>query len=139
MLARETDYHRLYRNFTWRIPARYNIGVDTCDKHADGSGRLALIYVTDTGVATELSFDDFKAQSNRFANVLQAHGFGRGDRLAILLQQSPETAVAHLAAFKSGLISVPLFTLFGEDALQFRLSDSGARGVVTDLAGLEKL
>lgn len=139
MLTRTTDYGRLYRDFAWKVPARYNIGVDTCDKHADGSGKPALIFVAETGVATEFSFDYFRGQSNRFANVLGAHGFGRGDRLAILLQQAPETAIAHLAAFKAGLISVPLFTLFGEDALQFRLSDSGARGIVTDAAGAEKI
>jgi acetyl-CoA synthetase len=139
MLTRHTDYGRLYRDFTWKIPDRYNIGVDTCDRHADGSSRLALIYVTDAGTVTEFSFDYFRQQSNRFANALTAHGFARGDRLAILLPQTPETAIAHLAAFKAGLISVPLFTLFGEEALQFRLSDSGARGIVTDLAGAEKL
>jgi len=139
MLTRQTGYDGLYQDFAWVIPDRYNIGVDTCDKHADGSGRLALIYVTDTGIVTEFSFDYFRAQSNRFANVLGAHGFARGDRLAILLQQSPETAIAHLAAFKAGLISVPLFTLFGEEALRFRLADSGARGIVTDQAGAEKL
>jgi acetyl-CoA synthetase len=139
MLHRQTDYGRLYRDFAWNIPARYNIGVDTCDRHADGTDRLALVYVADTGTVTELSFDHFCRQSNRFANVLRAHGFTRGDRLAILLPQMPETAIAHLAAFKSGLISVPLFTLFGQEALQFRLFDSGARGIVTDLSGAEKL
>jgi acetyl-CoA synthetase len=139
MLTRQTDYARLYRDFTWEVPDHYNIGVDACDKWADGKDRLALIYVADTGAVTELSFDYFRRQSNQFANALQAHGFGHGDRLAILLQQTPGTAIAHLAAFKAGLISVPLFTLFGEEALQFRLSDSGARGIVTDLAGAEKL
>jgi hypothetical protein len=102
MLTAGTDYQRLYNEFVWPIPRRYNIGVDTCDQHADGSGRLALIYVNDTGAVAEYSFDWFYAQSNRFANALYAHGFQRGDRLAILLQQSPETAVAHLAAFKAG-------------------------------------
>jgi acetyl-CoA synthetase len=139
MLRRVADYDRLYRDFAWRVPERYNIGVDACDRHADGSGKLALIFVAETGAATEFSFDYFRAQSNRFANALIAHGFCRGDRLAILLQQTPETAIAHLAAFKAGLISVPLFTLFGEDALQFRLFDSGARGIVTDVAGAEKI
>ncbi|WP_158929135.1 acyl-CoA synthetase [Acidisphaera sp. S103] len=139
MLTRHTDYDRLYQDFAWRIPNRYNIGVDTCDRHADGTGRLALIFVAESGAATEFSFDHFRRQSNRFANTLLAHGFARGDRLAILLPQTPETAIAHLAAFKAGLISVPLFTLFGEEALQFRLSDSGATGIVTDEAGAEKL
>ena len=139
MLQRQADYDTLYRDFVWRVPPRYNIGVDTCDKHADGSGRLALIYVSDTGSVAEFSFDDFRRRSNRFANALTAHGFQRGDRLAILLPQTPETAIAHLAAFKAGMISVPLFTLFGEDALQFRLSDSGARGIVTDPIGAAKV
>jgi acetyl-CoA synthetase len=139
MLTRQSDYDRLYRDFAWRIPDRYNIAVDTCDRHADGSNRLALIFVAETGAATEFSFDYFRQRSNRFANTLRAHGFARGDRLAILLPQAPETAIAHLAAFKAGLISVPLFTLFGEEALQFRLSDSGAQGIVTDAAGAEKL
>ena len=139
MLVRQTNYDRLYHDFAWNIPPLYNLGVDTCDKHADGTARLALIYVTAAGAVTTFSFDHFRAESNRFANVLAAHGFQRGDRLAILLPQTPETAIAHLAAFKSGLISVPLFTLFGEEALRFRLADSAARGIVTDLAGAEKL
>jgi acetyl-CoA synthetase len=139
MLVRQDTYDRLYRDFVWDVPGRYNIAVDVCDKHADGTGRLALIYVSDAGAVSEFSFDHFRQQSNRFANALTAHGFQRGDRLAILLQQTPETAIAHLAAFKAGLISVPLFTLFGEEALQFRLNDSGARGIVTDLDGARKL
>jgi len=139
MLVRQTDYDSLYRDFVWNVPRHYNIGVDVCDKHADGTGRLALISVSDTGAVSEFSFDYFCQQSNRFANALTGHGFQRGDRLAILLQQTPETAIAHLAAFKAGMVSVPLFTLFGEQALQFRLSDSGARGIVTDLDGARKL
>ena len=59
--------------------------------------------------------------SSRFANVLKADGLARGDRVAVFLSQSLELPIAHLAAFRSGLVSVPLFTLFGEDALEFRL------------------
>ena len=77
--------------------------------------------------------------SSRFANVLKADGLVRGDRVAAFLSQSLELPVVHLAAFRSGLVSVPLFTLFGEDALEFRLANSGARAVVTDESGWEKL
>ena len=139
MLTRRPDYRQLYDDFAWAVPDRYNIGVDVCDRHADGTGQRALIFVSETGAVAEYSFDHFKQQSDRFANALLSHGFRRGDRLAILLPQSPETAVAHLAAFKAGLISIPLFTLFGEEALRFRLADSGAKGIVTDLAGAGKL
>lgn len=62
-----------------------------------------------------------------------------GDRVGVLLGQSPETLIAHLATWKRGGISIPLFSLFGPDALAFRLADSGTKAVVTDAAGAEKL
>ncbi len=64
---------------------------------------------------------------------------GRGDRVAILLPQRAETALAHFAAWRLGAITVPLFTLFGPDALAYRLADSGARLLLTDAAGAEKI
>ena len=139
MLTRHADYGMLCHEFRWAIPERYNMGVDCCDRHADGSGRLALIVEGEAGDIRRWSFDDLRAASNRFANVLAADGLVRGDRLAILLPQSPETGVAHLAGWKSGLITLPLFTLFGPDALCFRLGDSGARALVTDAAGAAKV
>src|SRR5437763_14336867 len=77
--------------------------------------------------------------ANRLANVRGANGLTRGDRVAILLPQRHETAVAHVAAYKAGLVAVPLFTLFGEEALEFRLGNSGARAVITDKDQLPKL
>ena len=77
--------------------------------------------------------------SRRFANVLKADGLARGDRVAVFLSQSLELPIAHLAAFRSGMISIPLFALFGEDALEFRLSNSEAKAIVTDESGWEKL
>ncbi|MEM9779522.1 MAG: AMP-binding protein, partial [Pseudomonadota bacterium] len=82
---------------------------------------------------------ELERAANRFANVLRAHGVTRGDRVAVLLPQTPETVLTHLASYKLGAIVVPLFTLFGEDGLQFRLFDSGARALVTDRANLPKI
>lgn len=139
MLHKAASYEDLVGNFRWRVPALYNIGSDVCDRHATGDGRLALIFQDEGGAVRRFSFDDIKAQSNRFANVLTAHGLTRGDRLAILLPQAPETAIAHVAAYKAGLIAVPLFTLFGADALEYRLSNSGAASLVTDRTGYAKI
>ena len=139
MLTETTDYAKLYRDFRWNVPARFNIATACCDRHADGTGRLALIYVDEKGAAQRTSFDEMRALSSAFANVLKADGLARGDRVAVFLSQSLELPIAHLAAFRSGLVSVPLFTLFGEDALEFRLANSGARAVVTDEDGWEKL
>ena len=139
MLTETADYSKLYRDFRWNVPARFNIANACCDRHADGTNRLALIYVDEDGAAQRTSFDEMRALSSAFANVLKADGLARGDRIAVFLSQSLELPIAHLAAFRSGLVSVPLFTLFGEDALEFRLANSGARAVVTDEDGWQKL
>src|ERR1700681_4930645 len=139
MLRETSSYDDLYRDFRWDIPPRFNIATACCDHHADGTGRLALIYVDEDGAATRTSCDEVAEMSRRFANVLKADGLARGDRVAVFLSQSLELPIAHLAAFRSGMISVPLFALFGEDALEFRLANSGARAIVTDAAGWQKL
>ncbi|MGM4991828.1 acyl-CoA synthetase [Tardiphaga sp. 841_E9_N1_2] len=139
MLVETTDYETLARNFRWDVPERFNIATVACDRHADGSGRLALIYVDEDRGTHRFSFDEMQAFSRSFANVLKTDGLQRGDRIAVFLSQSVELPVAHLAAFRSGLVSVPLFTLFGEDALEFRLANSGAKAIVTDASGWDKL
>jgi acetyl-CoA synthetase len=121
--------------FQWSVPRRFNIGSDVVDRH-DG---LALIEIEPDGKVREISFAAIRALVNRLANALAARGLQRGERVAILLPQRHETAVAHVAVYKAGLVAVPLFTLFGEEALQFRLENSGARAIVTDREGAAKL
>tara|TARA_R110002124_G_scaffold105164_3_gene255901 strand:+ start:40139 stop:41782 length:1644 start_codon:yes stop_codon:yes gene_type:complete len=140
MLTRTDSYDTLYDTFAWDIPARYNMGVDVCDKHAARDADApALIVTSPEGDLVTYSFGALRALSNQTANMFQAHGLARGDRVAVLLPQSVEAALTHVAAWKAGLISVPLFTLFGEDALNFRLADSGAAAVVTDMANYPKI
>ena len=141
MLPRANSYDELRRAFRWDVPARCNIAVDCCDRHAEGGAadRVALIEPEAGGGARRWTFGMLRRQSNRLANVLQAHGVARGDRIGILLGQQVETALSHLAAYKLGAVALPLFGLFGEDALEYRLRDSGARAAVTNAANLPKL
>jgi acetyl-CoA synthetase len=140
MLQPAASYAEARSAFRWRIPPHYNIGVDACDRHASARpDATALIFEDENGRIRRLSFKEVHDLSNRLANALAAHGLSRGDRIGVLLQQAPEAAIAHIAAYKMGLIAVPLFVLFGEDALEYRLGDSGARAVVTDQANLPKL
>jgi acetyl-CoA synthetase len=139
MLKRAESYDALYREFRWQIPARYNIGVDVCDKWAAGPERLALFHLRADGQVESFSFQALRRQSNRLANLLAAKEIARGDRVGILLPQAPETAIAHIAAYKLGAIAVPLFTLFGPEALEYRLADSGAKALITNAGGLAKL
>src|SRR5579863_962960 len=103
----------------WSIPARYNMGIDVCDRHAGDPQRVALIVEDEDGAVRRFTFAEMRALSNRLANVLCAHGLERGDRVAVLLPQTPETAITHVAAWKAAFISIPLFTLFGPDALEY--------------------
>lgn len=137
MLVAGTSYQDVINRFSWTIPDRFNIGVDVADRQDQTAP--ALIYRDEADRVQTYTFGDLTRLSNRFANVLQAHGLTPGDRVAVLLPQAPETAVAHIATYKSGMIAVPLFTLFGEDALAYRLSTCGARALVTDAASLPKI
>ncbi len=139
MLPAGSTYHDLRTGFRWDIPERFNIASAVCDRHADGSHRLALIEARDTADHVHHSFDDLRSASNRLANALRAQGIRTGDRLGILLGQRVETLIAHLAIYKLGAIAVPLFSLFGPDALAYRLLDSGMRALITDPDGVAKI
>jgi acetyl-CoA synthetase len=130
---RTLDYASLYESFSWDLPRSYNMGVNVCDRHAGDKGKLAIIHDHGDGSAEKWSFWELKRASDRFANALRALGVERGDRVAVLLSQSPRLPVAHVAAYKLGAVVVPLFALFGEEALRFRLEDSGAKVIVTDV------
>src|SRR4051812_42616622 len=114
MLPEIRDFDRLTREFRWSVPLRYNIGVDICDKWAmSDPSRLAILDVSASGEVTPLTFGEFRSESNRLANALRKRGIGLGDRVALLLPQSRELAVAHVAAYKLGAVALPLAVLFG--------------------------
>ena len=140
MLPDAKDFESLTRQFRWNIPARYNIGVDVCDRWAETDPeRLAILHVQPDGREDRVTFGHLREASNRLANVLRAQGIKRGDRVAIFLPQSPDVAIAHIAIYKLGAVALPIAVLFGPDALSYRLHNSGARALLTNAAGLAKL
>src|ERR1700756_3108666 len=140
VLPAARDYGALYRSFRWQIPARYNIGVDVCDRWAEiDPARTAIFNLGADGAVEEVSYGALRGASNRLANALAARGIGRGDRIALLLAQGPAVAISHIAIYKLGAIALPLAMLFGVDAIVYRLKDSGARALITNAQGLAKL
>jgi acetyl-CoA synthetase len=140
MLQPTSNYDALKETFRWPRPAKYNMAAAVSDQWAtQDPGRLAIRQVLEDGSHRDWSHLALNRAANRFANALEGLGLNRGDRVALLLPQIPETAIAHLAAYKSGAIAVPLAALFGLEALRYRLADSGARVLVTDSTGLAKL
>lgn len=139
-LVRGRSWDDLRQHFRWRLPERFNMAAALCaDWAAREPDRVALHHLLSDDKTDFWTYARLDRTACRLANLLEAHGIGRGDRVGVLLPQGPETLVTHLAAYRLGAIAVPLFTLFGEEALAFRLADSGARALVTDAANLPKI
>jgi acetyl-CoA synthetase len=140
VLPASRDYATLYRDFSWSIPPAFNIGVAVCDGWAaHAPRRTAIIHQRSDGGCDDITYGWLREISNRLANTLRTHGVMRGDRVAILLPQAPEVAAIHIAVYKLGAVALPLAMLFGVDAISYRLKDAGAKVVVTNAQGVEKL
>src|SRR5689334_19084054 len=140
MLPAARDYDEPYRKFRWQIPARYNIGVDCCQRcAADEPERLAILRIHPSGRDGHGTVGWLRDTSTRLANVLRAEGVTRGDRVAIFLPQAPEVAAAHFAIYKLAAVALPIAVLFGPDALAYRLHNSGTKAIITNAQGLAKV
>jgi acetyl-CoA synthetase len=133
------SWEELSAGFRWQVPVRFNLGWDCCGRHASGSERLALYFEDEAGATFTFSFGDIQQAANRLSNALRALGVQRGDRVAIVLPQRPETAIAHIATYQMGGIALPLSHLFGPDALEYRLRDAGACSAVVDADTLPRI
>ncbi len=138
MLQKLNNFDELCSTFKWNIPEFYNIASDTVDQDIY-QNRVALINFLKDGKIEEWSFVDIKRYANKLANVFDHFHLEANARVGIILGQCPETAIAHMACFKSGKISIPLFNLFGTDALHYRLFNSRASLVICDNIGLNKI
>ena len=135
-----TDYDHLRDGFEWEIPEKVNMASYLCDRWADDDGdRIALYAENEAGEERSYTFEELQSVANRLANFLRDRGVERGDRVGVNAPQKPETVFAHVAAWKLGTVSVPLSTLFGPDALGYRLDDSDAVACVVDESNLDAL
>ena len=132
-------YAALCEGFRWQVPERFNIADAACRRWAEDRSRFALYFEDESGATSAWSFHDIQAEANRLSNVLAALGVLRGDRVAILLPQRPETAIAYIAIFQMGAIAVPLSHLFGPEAIEFRLADAGVTVAIVESTTWPKL
>ena len=140
MLPDRPTYDEIFNEFEWQIPEYFNMGSDICEKYAlQQPERTALIFWQEDRSLKLHTYGELHDKSNALANVLAEFGLIAKDRVAIILPQSLETALSHIAIYKSGAIAVPLARLFAADALAFRLKNSGARFVITDRVGFDKI
>src|SRR3954464_7277867 len=137
MATGTSTYEEARANHRWEVPERYNIAQDVCFKHAPD--KLAMIHESPDGDVREVQWGELQEKANRFANVLRAHGVERGDRVAMLLPPTPETAAAFLAVWNSGAILLSMSVLYGDEGIRHRINDSQAKVVVTDAANESRI
>src|ERR687893_438 len=134
---RFSSYEEAVEQHEWRVPERYNIAQDCCDKHP--ADKLAMIHEDPRGRVREVRWGELQELSNRFANVLRAHGVEKGDRVAMLLPPTPETAAAFFGTWKCGAILLSMSVLYGDEGIRHRISDSQPRVLVTDAANADRM
>ena len=136
-------YAQLHGDFQWAVPEHFNMAQVCCQRWAaapDATKNIAVAAIGTGATAIFHSYSELQDQANRLSNVLTVLGVGRGDRVAIVMPQCFETAVAYMAVLQMGAVAMPLSMLFGPEALEFRLHDSEAVvaiGDATSLAGLQ--
>jgi acetyl-CoA synthetase len=123
--------------FEWEVPV--NMATYCCDRWADDKGRVALFAADAAGTEATYTFWQLRNITNRLANYLRTQGVERGDRVGVNAPQCPETVIAHIAVWKLGAMSVPLSTLFGPDAIEYRLDDCDAVAAVVDESNLDNV
>ena len=140
-----TDAYPLIHNqFRWLVPQEFNIAQVCCRRWAQDSSAqekpAVVAYYPDSAVKpVPFSYKALARDANRLSDALRFEGVKPGDRVAIIMPQRCETAVAYMAVLQMGAVAVPLSMLFGPDALQYRLENSDAVAVIADETALANL
>src|SRR4051794_2371561 len=126
------SYETMCAAHRWDVPERYNIAADVCDKHP--RDKPAMVWESFDGSRRELAWGELQDLANQAAHTLATRGVVRGDRVAVVLPPTPEAAAIFFGVWKLGGVLLAMSVLYGDDAIRHRLSDSGAKLVVTDPA-----
>lgn len=140
LLLGASTYDELWRqiDFEAMVPPRpLNMGSACIDAHAPTA--RAIVEVMPDGSFREYTFAEFRKDSNRLANALTALNVERGDRVAVISPPSYCTAVALMTSCRMGGITLPISSLFGPDAIRWRLSNAGAKAVIVSAENLHKV
>ena len=135
-------YASVHQAFGWKVPPNFNIAQVCCGRWAagaDAARRVAIVEHGTEGLHRRWTFAQLQLAANRLSQVLTRRGVQRGDRVAIVMPQRFETAVAYMAVLQMGAVAMPLSMLFGPEALSFRINDSQARVAICDEAAVEAM
>jgi acetyl-CoA synthetase len=130
------SYEEVVAAHEWRVPERYNICADVCERHP--RDKLAMIHEDPAGTVTEVTWGELQDRSAQIANLLASHGVEPGDRVAVVLPATVDAAATFLAVFRAGAILLSMSVLYGDEGVRHRLTDSGAKLLVTDAANRDR-
>ena len=130
-------YEQACAEHRWNVPARYNIAADVCDKHP--RDKLAMIWEDWRGNQRSVGWGELQDLAAKSANVLRDHGVERGDRVAMLLPPTPETAAMFFGTWKSGAILLSMSVLYGDEGIRHRITDSQAKVLVTNAENADRI
>lgn len=128
-LVQINQYSEIQEQFAWsRLwelfdgnKEQLNLAHECLDRHRSKGTAVSVKYFD--GSSEHYSFAELSDASGKVANWLEGQGIKKGDRVAIMLDPGFSYYAAMFGAIKRGAIAVPLFTLFGPDALALRLND----------------
>jgi acetyl-CoA synthetase len=136
-------YLQIHQGFGWKVPRIFNMAQACCGQWAaqpaTAKRQAVREHVAGQGLGRSWTFGQLQQDANRLSRVLRAQGVQRGDRVAIVMPQRYETAVAYMAVLQMGAVAMPLSMLFGPEALSFRINDSQARVAVCDESTVQAL
>ena len=133
-------YNSMQQGFAWHVPTTFNMAQVCSQRWAqmpDANTRVAIIEHVTTADQALLpprihTYAQLQTAADALSHVLQRCGVQAGDRVAIVLPQRFETAVAYMAVLQMGAVAMPLSLLFGPEALAYRLQDSEAVLAIVD-------
>ena len=130
------SYERACSEHEWSVPERYNIAADVCDQHP--RDKAAMVWERFDGERRELDWGELQDLSNQAAHMLREHGVEKGDRVAVVLPPTPETAAIFFGTWKLGAILLSMSVLYGDDGIRHRLEDATPKLLITDTANAER-
>jgi acetyl-CoA synthetase len=141
-------YQAMQQGFGWAVPEHFNMA-EVCSRrwaaHADASARVAIVEHAAANASGRVvaprsyTFAQLQQAADALSHVLTDLGVQRGDRVAIVLPQRFETAVAYIAVMQMGAVAMPLSLLFGPEALEYRLQDSEAVVAIVDATSVSNV
>jgi acetyl-CoA synthetase len=134
MSTTQRTYEQAVAEHRWEVPERYNIAQDVCEKHP--ADKLAMVHERPDGVVREVAWGELQDLANRAANLLAEQGVGKGDRVAVVLPATPETAAIFFGVWKLGAVLLSMSVLYGDEGIAYRLTDSQSKVLVTDAANV---